>query len=90
MSKDNGNKTKLRRIMVGQVVKISNPSTVKVKVEKKFPHPKYGKIVKTHKSYLVSLNGFEVEVGDLVNIGETKPISKRKSWEITEVVKKAK
>lgn len=81
---------KLRRENVGIVRKISNPNTLSVRIETKFPHPKYGKIVKTHKNYLVHFVGQEVEVGDTVLISEAKPFSKKKSWELINIIKKNK
>lgn len=80
-------KGKLRRTLQGDVVRISTTNTASVRVERKFAHQKYGKIIKSHKNYLVDLNGQEVEVGDAVTIGETKPISRSKSWEIIEKIK---
>lgn len=78
----------LRRENVGIVRKISNANTLSVRVETKFPHPKYGKIVKTHKNYLVNFIGDEVEVGDTVLISEAKPFSKAKTWELINIIKK--
>lgn len=73
---------KLRRVIDGKVSNIIDASTIKVKVERKFPHPKYGKIIMRHKSYIVDTNGIEVNLGDVVTFGEVKPISKRKTWQI--------
>ncbi len=76
-------KTKLRRIMDATVVNVIDETTVKVKVERKFPHPKYGKIIKEHKTYLANKAAkSELNKGDSVQIGEIKPISRRKTWEI--------
>jgi len=72
-----------RRTLQGEIVKISSAQTVKVRIEKKQAHPLYGKVIRSHKQYLVHAAETEnLAVGDLVIIGETKPISKRKSWEI--------
>lgn len=70
----------------GEVIKLSSEKTVKVRVEKKQSHPLYGKIIKTHKNYLVHNdpdNGIGVEdikIGDVVVIQETRPISKSKKF----------
>jgi small subunit ribosomal protein S17 len=75
--------TKLQRTLSGVVVKVSDPTSVKVRVERKFPHSKYSKIVKKHKSYIAYKSPeMELEKGDFVIIGEIKPMSKRKTWEI--------
>ncbi|MCA9387298.1 30S ribosomal protein S17 [Candidatus Dojkabacteria bacterium] len=97
MAKTNTKQTKteekntLRRIMDGVVVSISDPKTAKVKIETKFPHPKYGKIIKSHKSYLAHISeGLEVQAGDMVSIGEIRPLSKNKTWEIINKVEDKK
>lgn len=74
---------KLRKTLEGYVTGIVDENTVKVQIERKFAHKKYGKIIKTHKRYLVHKSSdTKVDLKDFVRIGEIKPISKRKSWEI--------
>ncbi len=74
---------KVKKALTGLVVSQKTPNTATVRVESKYPHPKYGKIVKKHKKYLVHfISGLEVVTGDTVVITETKPKSKNKSWEI--------
>jgi small subunit ribosomal protein S17 len=69
------------RIMHGVVTAKSGTKTIKVKVERKHAHPLYGKVVATHKSYLVHADDVEsVKIGDLVAIKEVKPMSKNKHW----------
>ncbi len=82
-------KQQKKRTLIGNVVKISSKNTIKVRIEQKFPHVKYSKIIKTHKTYMVNYNEEkqEVKVGDVVVIGECKPVSKNKRWEFIEVVK---
>ncbi len=75
-------KVKLRRIIEGSVTNIIDDKTVKVRVERKYPHPKYGKIIKKHKAYIAHNTNTDINIGDIVTIGEVKPISKRKTWEI--------
>jgi small subunit ribosomal protein S17 len=79
----NNEKNKLRKTLQGVVEKIGSPYHFKVSVETKRPHSRYGKIVKSHKSYLVHKNAdVELTVGDAVVIAECKPISKRINWEL--------
>jgi len=66
----------------GIVVKIVNDNTVKVEVETKAPHPLYTKITKSHKRYLVENKNKEIKVGDIVEIEECRPISKRKFFKL--------
>lgn len=70
----------IKKRVEGEVITISGTNTVGIKVETKSSHPKYEKIIKSHKKFLADTNGHEVEVGDIVTIESTRPISKRKSW----------
>lgn len=77
-----------KRKLIGTVVKLSSEKTVKVRVERKYPHPKYGRIVKEHKNYLVhSELGDEIQINNVVEIQETRPVSKMKSWEVVRKIK---
>lgn len=80
---------KKQRNLVGKIVKKSSAQTLKVRVERKSPHPLYGKVVATHKNYLVncSVSQFEkAEVGQVVEIKECRPVSKLKHWELVSKV----
>lgn len=76
---------KIRKTLTGNILNASGANTYKVRVESKYKHPKYGKIVKSHKTYLAHSDK-DVEVGASVIIGEIKPMSKRKTWEIIEII----
>lgn len=77
-----------KRKLIGTVVKLSSEKTVKVRVERKYPHPKYGRIVKEHKNYLVHCElGDEIQINNVVEIQETRPVSKMKSWEVVRKIK---
>lgn len=78
---------KTKRKLKGEVIKIVDEYTVKVEVEEKSAHPLYKKIMKSHKKYLIDLQGNKVEVGEKVEIEEMRPVSKRKKFKL---VKKAK
>lgn len=77
----------IRRKMEGVVKKLIDVSTVVVEVERKYKHKKYGKIIKSHKKYLVDKSEVEVEVDTMVLIEETRPISKKKHFKILEIIK---
>lgn len=80
---------KNKRKLTGVVIKLSSEKTIKVRVERKYPHPKYGKIVKEHRNYLVhNGNNTEVNLNDEVEIQECRPVSKMKSWELVKVITK--
>jgi small subunit ribosomal protein S17 len=71
-----------RKTKQGIVTKVVDTKTVKVEVENKKAHPLYGKIIKSHKRYLVDANGKTVTVGDKVIIEECSPISKNKKFKL--------
>ncbi len=78
-----------KKVLEGVVNKISSTNTIAVRVERKYPHTKYGRIVKSHKKYLVHIdNDIKLEVGDQVLITEMKPVSKRKSWKLLNKIEK--
>lgn len=77
---------KNRKIRVGVVVSTKMDKTITVAVETRVPHPKFGKIVRrTSKFYAHDEAGQAVE-GDKVRIGEIRPMSKLKRWELLEVL----
>lgn len=76
------------KIFVGEVVSTKMQKTVVVRVERKFTHPLYKKVVKRHKKFKAHNEKFDLKEGDIVKIKETRPISKTKHFEVIEVVKK--
>jgi len=75
-----------KRELQGRVVKKSGDKTVSVLVERKVVHPRYHKIVKRFKKYLVHDERNEANVGDTVRIIECRPISKRKAFRLKQIV----
>jgi len=73
---------KLRKVRIGVVVSDKQDKTVVVKVERRFPHPLYGKGVARTKKYHVHDENNEYKVGDTVRITETRPLSKTKRWRV--------
>ncbi len=73
--------------MRGTVVKSAMTDTVTVSVERYIKHPKYKKFYRESKKYLVHNPGNTVGIGDIVTIRETRPISKRKRFIVSEVVR---
>lgn len=82
-------KTALKRTLVGKVVSDKMDKTVSVLVERRVKHPLYGKIVRRSKKYLVHDETNQTKVGDTVEIQESRPISKNKSWVLSKVVEVA-
>ena len=78
-----------RRKVTGQVARLSGEKTVAVEVESVGVHSKYGKVIRSSKNDLVHDEENLSKVGDTVEISEIRPVSKRKSWRVVSVVKKA-
>jgi small subunit ribosomal protein S17 len=72
----------------GKVVKVAGEKTVTMVVERRVMHPRYHKIVKRFKKYLIHDENSEACAGDIVKAKECKPLSKKKSFTLTEIVKK--
>lgn len=83
-------KGKILKTKKGKIVKLIDDKTVKVEVEQKKAHPLYGKIMKSFKRYLADKNNFEVKVNSEVVIQECNPISKRKCFQVIEIIEKNK
>jgi small subunit ribosomal protein S17 len=81
--------SKLARTLVGRVVSNKMDKTVTVRVERRVKHPVYGKYVVRTTKYHAHDETNQVNEGDLVEIAETRPISKSKSWTVKRVVQQA-
>ncbi|HEF1480908.1 TPA: 30S ribosomal protein S17 [Campylobacter jejuni] len=75
-----------KREIQGVVVKIAGEKTASVLVERKVVHPRYRKIVKRFKKYLIHDERNEVKVGDTVVAVECRPLSKRKPFRLKSVL----
>tara|TARA_B100000900_G_scaffold358952_1_gene330137 strand:+ start:118 stop:330 length:213 start_codon:yes stop_codon:yes gene_type:complete len=63
--------------------------TVNVRVLREIPHPVYHKRVKRYKNYLAHVASIVPNDGDIVKISSTKPISKLKRWQVSQIVRKS-
>ena len=81
-------KTTKRKTLMGLVVSNKMDKTVVVKVERKFIHPKFKKVVKSSRKYSVHDEKNECCPGDFISIRETRPLSKTKRWRLIEIIKK--
>lgn len=75
-------KNNLGRVLRGTVVATKMIDTATVAVERYVMHPKYKKYLRRTKKFLVHDKGNTAKVGDVVDIKEVRPISKRKSFEL--------
>jgi len=82
-------KKSLKRTLVGKVVSDKRTKTVTVLVERRVKHPIYDKIVIKSSKYHAHDEDGQYHLGDLVEITESRPISKSKNWVATRLVEKA-
>ena len=82
--------TKVTRSFVGKVVSDARAKTVTVLVERRAKHELYGKIVAKSRKYHAHDENNEFKIGDVVEISESRPLSKTKSWVVTRLVEKAR
>ena len=83
-------KAKNTRTLVGKVVSDKRSKTVTVLIERRTKHELYGKIVARSSKYHAHDEKDEYAMGDVVEIAESRPISKTKSWVVTRLVEKAR
>jgi small subunit ribosomal protein S17 len=82
-------KAKNTRTLVGKVVSDKRSKTITVQIERRTKHELYGKIVARSSKYHAHDENNEYKMGDVVEISETRPISKTKAWVVTRLVQKA-
>ncbi|HYG22430.1 MAG TPA: 30S ribosomal protein S17 [Verrucomicrobiae bacterium] len=78
-----------RKERVGEVISNKMTKTIVVRVERRFPHPKFKKVVTGYKKFYAHDEKAEAKVGDRVRIEETRPLSKLKRWRLVEVVERS-
>jgi len=83
-------KAKNTRTLVGEVVSDKRAKTITVLVVRRTKHELYGKIVAKSSKYHAHDEKGEYKLGDVVEISESRPISKTKSWVVTRLVEKAR
>jgi len=81
---------KARKTRIGQVVSDKMQKTVVVAIERRIPHPVYGKMMTRTKRLKAHDEENTAKVGDTVRIMETRPLSKDKRWRLVEIVERAR
>jgi small subunit ribosomal protein S17 len=81
---DRGN----RKERVGEVISNKMTKTIVVRVERRFPHPQFKKVVTAYSKFYAHDEKSEAKVGDRVRIQEARPLSKLKRWRLVEVVER--
>src|ERR1700759_5280681 len=77
-----------RKERIGQVISNKMTKTIVVRVERRFPHPRYKKVVTGYSKFYAHDEKSEAKVGDRVRIQETRPLSKTKNWRLVEVIER--
>src|SRR5258708_11787920 len=73
-----------RKERVGEVISNKMTKTIVVRVERRFPHPRYKKVVTGYTKFYAHDEKNEAKIGDRVRIRETRPLSKMKNWRLGE------
>ena len=89
-SVETSTRTSLKRTLVGKVTSNKMNKTVTVLVEHRVKHPIYGKYVVRSKKYHAHDEANTINEGDLVEIQETRPISKTKAWVVSRLLEAAR
>ncbi len=77
----------MAKIFSGKIISTKMNKTVTILVERKFRHPLYQKVITRHKKYKAHNEDMELKEGDVVEIKETRPISKDKHFIVTKKLK---
>jgi small subunit ribosomal protein S17 len=79
-----------RKIKIGKVVSNKMDKSIVVAVERLVRHSLYRKYFKKTSKFMAHDASNQCQIGDVVKIMETRPLSKRKRWRLVEVIEKAK
>ncbi|TXH91211.1 MAG: 30S ribosomal protein S17 [Rhodoferax sp.] len=82
-------KKSLKRTLIGKVVSDKRSKTVTVLIERRVKHELYDKIVVKSSKYHAHDEKGEYKMGDIIEITESRPLSKTKNWVATRLVEKA-
>lgn len=78
-----------RKERLGEVISNKMTKTIVVRVERRFRHPKFKKVVTRYRKFYAHDEKSEAKIGDRVRIQETRPLSKLKNWRLVEVVERS-
>ena len=79
-----------RKIRTGGVTSDKMDKTVVVTIERRVPHPQYGKMMTLTKTVKAHDEENSAKQGDTVRVMETRPLSKTKRWRVVEIVERAR
>ena len=78
-----------RKQRTGEVISNKMAKTIVVQVERRYPHPRFKKVVTAYKKLYAHDEKSEAKVGDRVRLEETRPLSKTKRWRLVEIVERS-
>ena len=78
-----------KQTLIGTVISDKMDKTVNVRVVREISHPVYQKRIKKYKNYLAHIGSVSASEGDIVQISSIRPISKRKRWLVSKVLKES-
>ena len=78
-----------RKERTGEVISNKMNKTIVVRVERRFQHPQFKKVVTSYKKFYAHDEKSEAKPGDRVLIQETRPLSKLKRWNLVEILDKS-
>ena len=90
MTNEQPTRRNARNTRTGLVVSDKMQKTVVVAIERRVPHPVYGKMVTRTKRLKAHDEENSAKVGDTVRIVETRPLSKDKRWRLVEIIDRAR
>jgi len=90
MSRKNPDTQGMRKVRQGQVLSNKMEQTIVVSVERTYQHPLIKKYVRSRKKYYAHDPENTCAIGDVVRITECRPLSAKKRWRLTEVIRRAK
>lgn len=77
-----------RKERTGEVISNKMDKTIVVQVQRRFRHPQFKKVVTQYRKLYAHDEKNEANIGDMVRVEETRPLSKTKCWRLVEVVEK--
>ncbi len=83
-------KRNLRKERIGLVVSNKMDKSIVVRIDRRVKHPVYGKFIKKTTKIMAHDENNECNIGDTVQVMETRPLSKNKCWRLTKIIERAK
>ena len=79
-----------RKVRTGRVISDKMQKTITVELTRTMRHPLYGRIIRKNAKLKAHDEHGEAKIGDLVEVMETRPLSKSKRWRLTKVIEKSR